>query len=57
LLVRGWNLLLLLLLLLLLGHIHADIPGLVQRGERKKKSMRKKNWGKRAYQSVGDKRM
>jgi hypothetical protein len=39
LLVRGWNLL---LLLLLLGHIHADIPGLVQRGERRKKSMRKK---------------
>jgi len=38
LLVRGWNL----LLLLLLGHIHADIPGLVQRGERRKKSMRKK---------------
>jgi len=57
LLVRGRNLLLLLLLLLLLGHIHADIPGLVQRGERRKKSMRKKNWGKRAYQSVGDKRM
>jgi hypothetical protein len=23
-------------------HIHADIPGLVQRGERRKKSMRKK---------------
>jgi hypothetical protein len=41
LLVRGWNLLLL-LLLLLLGHIHVDIPGLVQRGERRKKSMRKK---------------
>jgi len=40
LLVRGWNLVL--LLLLLLGHIHADIPGLVQRGERGKKSRRKK---------------